>query len=336
MHIALCHDAIIPPKTYGGTERVIYWLAKALHELGHKTTVIAKAGSRVPFAQFVEFTAGKSLDELMPADVDVAHLWATPKQPPRAPFVVTIEGNGRFNEVFHPNTIFISESHAKNHGARHFVYNGADPNDFMCAKERDDYIVFLAKASWKVKNLTGAIAVARASGTRLEVLGSRNWPLQAQRWLPSLRGVRYHGMVDDAHKRKLLSRARALLFPVRWHEPFGIAVIEALFSGCPVFATPYGAMPELVTNQVGHLSPSGAELAWALKGAKYFDPFAVREYARERFDHLTMARSYLKYYERVIRTGHLGLPAAGGAPRANHEASLSSLLPWQPPLAKLG
>lgn len=336
MHIALCHDAVIPPKTYGGTERVIFWLAKALHELGHKTTLIAKAGSDVSFTQFIELTPGKTLDELLPNDVDVAHLWATPRKPPRKPFVVTIEGNGSYNELFHPNTIFISESHARNHGSRHFVYNGADPKDFYCSDARDDYIVFLAKASWKVKNLAGAVAVARASGTRLEVLGSRNWPLGAHRWLPSIRGVRYHGTVDDACKRRLLSRARALLFPVRWHEPFGIAVIEALLSGCPVFATPYGSMPEIVSKKVGVLSASGAELAWALQSAKQFNPLEIRKYATERFDHLGMARAYLNYYERVIRTGHLESPFAASPPRASRQAALKSLLPWQPPVAKLG
>lgn len=335
MHIALVHDALIPPPKYGGTERIIYWLAKALNRLGHRTTLLAREGSHVEGTRCIPWPADGNWEAALPTDVELLHLWATPGKVPAKPFLVTIEGNGQEGELFHPNTLFISRKHAENHGARRFVFNGIDPDDYVCAPRKEDYLVFLAKASWKVKNLEGAIAVARAAGMKLEVLGSRDWPLGAHRLLPRIRGVRYHGMVGDVEKREVLSRARALLFPVRWHEPFGIAITEALASGCAVLGTPYGSLPEIVTPDVGFLSASGRELVRALK-EKSFDPARCRARVHEGFTHLDMARSYLRIYEEVLTTGRVvdnsvdnstgprTLPACSGL-------SAKSLLPWEAP-----
>lgn len=267
----------------------------------------------------------EDLESILPNDVDVLHLWSTPRSAPRRPFLVTIEGNGQEGETFHPNTAFISRKHAENHGATEFVYNGLDTTAFEYDLERKDYAVFLAKASWSVKNLEGAIAIARAAKLRLEVLGSRDWPLGLQRRLPAIRGVKYRGMVGDAEKREVLRAARALLFPVRWHEPFGIAITEALASGCPVFGTPYGSLPEIVTPEVGVLSANGQELANALRSADKYDPSKCRARA-QAFDAAVMARAYLPLYERVRR----GEKLHSAAPRTKSIAGLSSknLLPW--------
>jgi glycosyltransferase involved in cell wall biosynthesis len=335
MHVAFVHDAIIPPPKYGGTERVIDWLVRALHRLGHRTTLLAAEGSSVPGSRVLALRRGVPIDEQLPADVDVIHLWGTPDPVPRSkPFLVTIEGNGRPGERFHPNTVFISKRHALNHGGSRYVFNGLDPEGFDCPDERDDYLVFLAKASWPVKNLEGAIAVARAAGARLEVLGSRDWPAGLHRLLPRVRGVRYHGMVGDAEKRQVLRRARALLFPVRWHEPFGIALTEALASGCPVLGTPYGSLPEIVTPDVGVLSADGQKLVEALRGPW---PFTARK-CRERvlsggLTHLAMAEAYVGYYERLMRTGSIAEPGepAPATVGGGEGLSAKSLLPWTQP-----
>jgi glycosyltransferase involved in cell wall biosynthesis len=331
MHIALVHDALIPPPKYGGTERIIAWLARALIKLGHKVTLVAREGSQIAGAGFVPHSP--DWESRLPAGVDAAHLWSTPGTPPRLPFLVTIEGNGQPGEVFHPNTLFISQRHAQNHGASRFVYNGIDPDDYRCEERRENYAVFLAKASWKVKNLDGAIAVARAAGMPLEVLGSRDWPLGIQRHLPRIRGVRYHGMVGDADKREILSRARALIFPVRWHEPFGIAITEALASGCFVLGTPYGSLPELVTPEVGFLSADGGQLAARLREPDRYKPAACRARVSRGLSDLDMARAYLPYYESVIKSGKLA-PDAVKAPATGaglEGLSASALLPWKDP-----
>ncbi|MBI3544046.1 MAG: glycosyltransferase [Deltaproteobacteria bacterium] len=333
MHVALCHDALIPPPKYGGTERIVYWLARALNRLGHQTTLVAREGSHVEGTRVIAAREHADWESLVPSDVDVLHLWSTPARPPKRPFVVTIEGNGQPGETFHPNTIFISRKHAENHGARHFVYNGIDVSSYECSPERDDYLVFLAKASWTVKNLEGARAVARAAGLKLEVLGSRDWPLGLQRYVPRA-GARFRGMVGDDVKRPLLARARGLLFPVRWHEPFGIAVAEALASGCPVFGTPYGSLPELVTPDVGVLSANGSDLVAALADTKRFSPERCRARVLDGLTDEAMARSYLRHYENVVQHGRLGDKSGDNSPRVPDGApglSSKSLLPWTSP-----
>jgi glycosyltransferase involved in cell wall biosynthesis len=155
--------------------------------------------------------------------------------------LLTVHGNGRPGQKFHPNTVFVSQKQAANHSSRHFVYHGLDPGAYAFSGKRENYAVFLAKARWQVKNFPGAVSVAQRAGTELHVLGSRNWPLNLRRLLPPIRGVRYCGMIGVAVKRDLPAEARCLIFPVRWHELFGISIIEALVSGAYVVATPYGS-----------------------------------------------------------------------------------------------
>lgn len=307
MRIALCHPARIPPHKYGGTERIVAWLAEALVHLGHTVTLVSGEGSEVKGTQWIQWPADGDWEAIVRDQVDLAHLWATPHRAPRIPYLVTIEGNGRPGESFLPNTVFISRRHAENHGATHWVYNGLDPAPYRWQEPKsEDTLVFLAKASWAVKNLPGAIAVARAAGMRLEVMGSRDWPFALHRWIPTVRGVHYRGMVDDIEKRDVLARARALLFPVRWDEPFGIAITEALASGCAVYGTPYGSLPEIVSPEVGMLSTSGADLVAALREGPRPSPADCRSRVEQVFSAEKMAREYAKLYEKVLTTGTLG------------------------------
>lgn len=331
MHIVLHHDATVPPRKYGGTERIVFWLAKGLVELGHEATLLVRKGSVLPAGSpnglhLVPLDpAQPSGEDRIPKGADILHLSATPSSPPKLPFIVTIHGNGRPGETFHPNTVFLSRAHAANHGSDTFVYNGIDPEEYPCDLERNDSLVFLAKASWKVKNLHGAIETARLAGLPLEVLGSRDWLKGLHRLLPRFGGVRYHGMVNDEEKRRILRKARALLFPVRWAEPFGIAVTEALASGCAVFGTPYGSLPEIVTPEVGLLSTSARELARAV-GKGGYSPERCRARVFQGFTHRQMAESYLRIYERVLTNGTLS--ESRRAPRSLFEGSPQNLLPW--------
>jgi glycosyltransferase involved in cell wall biosynthesis len=94
----------------------------------------------------------------------------------------------------------------------------------------------------------------------------------------------FHGMVDDCLKYKVMSKSKGLVFPVLWNEPFGLAIIESLFAGCPVFGTPYGSLPELVPSEVGFLSASSDELAEAMKDSQQWKPQVCRDYAVENFN----------------------------------------------------
>lgn len=335
MHVTLYKPGTIPipPKLYGGTERVIYWLGKALVELGHQVTLIANAQSHIPGAE-LRVVAGGEKDprawlRLVPDSTDMVHLWDTSEPDANKPFLVTVEGNGRSGQKFHPNTIFVSQRHAANHGSRHFVHNGLDPGEYAFSERREDYAVFLAKARWKVKNFPGAVAVARRAGVELRVLGSRNWPFDLQKLLPPIRGVHYHGMTGGAEKRDLLARARCLIFPARWEEPFGISLTEALVSGAYVVGTPYGSLPEIVTPEAGVLSATADELVEAVKNPQRFSPAACRDRVlRGGFTHLDMARKYLARYEQILTRGSLG-GASEPAPGTQPGFVAKHLLPWE-------
>ena len=106
-------------------------------------------------------------------------------------------------------------------------------------------------------------------------------------------------MVGGTQKTGLLNASRGLIFPVRWHEPFGLAVIESLYFGCPVFSTPYGALPELVPLHCGVLSAEANVLAEAVRGNR-FDARACHQHVVDHFSAERMARNYLRMYERVL------------------------------------
>jgi hypothetical protein len=315
MHITIYYPGKrpVPPPLYGGQQRAAHWLGKALLELGHQVTLIAHPASHLPGAELRPLPDPMARDNswlrLIPDATDMVHLYTPCQEPLPRPYVLTVAGNGRPGQRFPRNTIFLSRNHAAHHQSTHFVPNGLDVDEYRCGRERDNYAVFLAKASWDVKNLSGAIEVCRRAGVELHVIGSRNWPLGLHRLLPPFRGVHYHGTLGQEEKVPLLARARCLVFPVRWQEPFGIAVIEALASGCYVAATPYGSLPEIVTPETGVLSYRAADLAEAVRNPGRFDPETCRQSVIERkFTHLDMARGYLAYYERVLANGSLGEP----------------------------
>ena len=335
MHVTIYYPGRkpVPPPLYGGGQRVMYWLGKALVQLGHEVTLIAHPESHIPG---VELRPLRNLDpanddwkHLIPDSADILHLRRAPNTSLKKPFVVTVGGNGRPGQEFHPNTIFLSRSHAANHGSVHFVHNGIDQSEYDFSLERADYAVYLAKTSWDVKNLRGAVHVCRRAGIALHVMGSRNWPLNLHRLLPPIRRVYYHGMIAGKEKRDLLAQARCLVFPVRWHEPFGIALTEALVSGCYVAGTPYGSLPEIVTPAVGVLSTRAHDLVEAVKNPARFAPTICRSRVlQDGFTHLDMARKYLSYYEKVLVTGRLGEPGEP-QPRTKPGFFANQLLPWE-------
>ena len=333
MHIVLYKrgDTPTPPKLYGGAERFVYWLGKTLVEMGHQVTLIANEQSHIPGAELRAVPAAEDADpqaceRRVPASADIVHLWDYAKV--SKPFLVSVGGNGRPGEQLPANSVFVSRSNAANHGSRHFVYSAVIPEDYSCSEKREDYAVFLAKARWKAKNLHGAITVARRAGVELRVIGSRNWPFNLHRLLPSIRGVRYYGMIEDDEKRDLLSRARCLIFPVRWHEPFGLAITEALASGAYVAGTPYGSLPEIITPKVGALSVNADELAEAVKNPQRYYPRDCRDrVVRGGFTLLDAARKYVQYYERILSHGSLNEP--GEPPPATRPGFFAKqLLPW--------
>lgn len=327
MNILLVHQARIPVFAYGGTERVIWDLGKALVALGHTVRYLVPEGSQCDFAPVIPIRPGHPWAAQIPDDVDVVHFHFDPQQTIERPWLMTEHTNNALNPPLPLNTVFVSANHAQRYGSQAWVHNGLDwsqyPEPHLDPQRRGPRFHFLGKAAWRVKNVQGAIDVALRAGVELDVLGGERLNFKRGfRWTLSRR-IHFHGMVGGPAKFDLLQRSRGLVFPVRWHEPFGLAVIESLYMGAPVFGTPYGALPELVPGNVGVLSTHAQHLAEALQTQR-FDPFVCHDWARSRFNHMQMARHYLPFYERV----HAGEPLHAHPPQ---RTGAFKQLPWVAP-----
>jgi len=302
MHILLVYNGAVPVEKYGGTGRVVWYLGKELAALGHRVTFLTGAGSHSSFAGVIPWSPAKTLSEQIPEEVDIVHTHFPVNEELQKPLITTIHGNSREGTVYHRNTVFLSRDHASRHGSSRFVYNGLGQDELGMPdlNRKRNYMHFLGKAAWKVKNLKGAMSVATGSGNRLHVLGGYRLNLKmGLRFTPDPR-IRFDGMVGGEKKNKLLNGSKALLFPVRWHEPFGLALIESMYFGCPVIATPYGAIPEIVTPETGFLSANEAELISAAKNVGSFNPKWCHDYVCEHFSSEKMARSFVELYEEVL------------------------------------
>jgi glycosyltransferase involved in cell wall biosynthesis len=302
MHIVLVERSKLPALHYGGTERVVWWLAKGLHSAGHKVTLVAGKGSYCPYAKVLEWVDDATLSKQIPTDADLVHFHFPWKGELKKPYLFTVHGNGQPGQQFSINSIFVSENHAERHGATAFVYNGLDPADYPGFRDSKPagYMHFLGHAAWKVKNLKGAIEVTRLANQSLKVGGGYRLNLNMGiRFYPHTH-VRFWGMVGGEKKDRLLRNSRALVFPVRWHEPFGLAITESMLYGNPVFGTPYGSLPELVSREAGYLSDSASDLALALKEWPAFSRTKIKEWVLENATYESMTNKYLKHYTTVL------------------------------------
>ncbi len=302
MHVVLYHHARLPVRGYGGTERVVVWLARGLATLGHRVTLLGPRGSRVPEAELIALDPAAlrrpefDLAAHLPTGFDILHLHGPRRLPADVPHVFTLHGNSKPGVIRPPNTIFVGADHARRHGSSAFVHNGVDPGELVFRRVKGDYDLFLGRLHG-IKGYRWAIEGARASGRRLVLAGG---------WRPSLRrGVRFVGSVDGAAKAEWLAGARCLWMPARWDEPFGLTAVEALMSGTPVLGTRRGALPEVVTPDVGALGDSVAALAALAAGIERIDPMACRARAERYFGHLVMAERYLRMYQGYLRAGQL-------------------------------
>ena len=302
MKICIVHNNKIPVTLYGGIERVIWDLGFELAQMGHKITYLVPNGSQCPFAQVKFLNQELPLEQQIPADAELVHLHFQPDAEIQRPHLVTIHGNLPPETTFYPNTSFVSQNHAVRYGAEAFVYNGLRWEKYGGAelefKER--YVHFLGKAAWRVKNVKGAIQIAHANQIPIKILGGRRLNLKMGIRFTTSKWATFYGMVGGGQKLQLLRHSSALIFPVQWHEPFGLAIIESLYFGCPVVGTKYGALPELVPAEVGILSNSQEELIERFHEIYSFDRQRCHDYAVENFSALEMAKNYLELYSRIL------------------------------------
>ena len=304
LHILLIINSKLPVIKYGGTDRVVWALGKELAGMGHRVSFLAGEGSVSDFAQVKVLNLNLPLANQIPEDVDLVHSFIDIREELSKPFIFTQEGNSMQDRDFHINTIFVSRNHASRYGSESFVYNGMDLEEYGTPRfnvERK-YLHFLGKAAWSVKNVKGCISIAREAGIPLRVLGGTRVNLKMGIRITLDLNVRFEGMVGGAHKNRLINGSKALLFPVLWNEPFGIALTESLYFGCPVFGTPYGSLPEIVTPEFGFLSNNRLELIDALENVDSFDRKKCHEYVCDTFSARKMTQDYLPLYEKVLNS----------------------------------
>jgi len=303
MHILLVNPCHIPAATYGGTERVIWYLGRELVNMGHKVTYLVNKGSSCSFADVVFLDPATPVSAQIPTSVDVVHYNMTPPDETGKPYLVTMHGNRNDYGEFDINTVFVSRNHANRFNSDSFVYNGMDWDDYgkVQLDNKRDYFHFLGNAAWRVKNVKGAIKVISAvKGEKLKVLGGNRLNIKMGFRLTLNPSIQFCGMVGGPEKLSLLQGSKGLVFPVRWQEPFGLAITESLYFGCPVLGTPYGSLPELVPSDVGFLSNNSQELADAVRDIDIYSRKRCHEYAVDIFNSRKMAEAYLEKYTAIL------------------------------------
>lgn len=319
MHILLLHPSIIPPKGYGGLQRILFWLAQSLAASGHKVTVMAAADSTIdkliPGVKLIPFDLkGSDYRTLIPRDVDVIHFFHSPPADmlPNKPYIVRIGGNDRGNNhVFVPNTVFVSRSHARNHNASLFVYNGIPKENYPVSLDKQGYMLFLAKLGWRLKNARTAINLSLDSGMPLTLTGGKMWREHKVWGMWLLRRFFSAGIISNAGivsgdvKLRLLQNASALFYLVNWHEPCANAVNEALSCGTPILVTPNGALPEYIEDgKNGFIVSNYREALEAIYKLKNMSDKELRDMSQYAHDTVysveNMTNDYIRLYEIVM------------------------------------
>ena len=301
MKIVFQANQELPIIGYGGTERIIFWLMCHLKELGHQPVLIGNPKSKVEDygIELIPYDpkSTSNWESLVPKDTDIIHLGYNYEfQEIDTPALFTVHGNGQIGEKFPLNSVFVSKKHALNHQSNSFIYNGINFDEYPLTTMKKiswNNFLFLAKASWRIKNLKSCLKAVKKAKKSLNIVGGKSW-------LPS-RYVTNYGFQGGAKKNEIIQQSDALLFPVKWEEPFGLAIIEAMGFGLPVIGTTFGSLPELIPDFAGVTCHSENEfLDIVAHKPKDFDSTKIISYARDTFNSRIMAENYLVIYEKVL------------------------------------
>ncbi|HVH62953.1 MAG TPA: glycosyltransferase family 4 protein, partial [Candidatus Dormibacteraeota bacterium] len=237
---------------------------------------------------------------------------------PQAPVIATLHGalrepEGEFLAAVDRQVHLVAISRAQQAMVagvewRGVVYNAIDSHQYQRVTdpaEKEDYLVELARIN-PDKGQHLAIELAERLNTRLVLAGKIDTDATEyfdQQIKPHINGrVTWREDVSGKEKAELLAKARALIFPIQWEEPFGLAMVEAMVSGTPVIATPHGAAPELVKAGVtGWLAADVDQMADAYQKLREIDLKRCAEEASRRFGPEQMADGYERVYDRAIQ-----------------------------------
>lgn len=187
------------------------------------------------------------------------------------------------------------------------VYNGLRVDDWPFSTEKDDYVLFLGRFAAN-KGADLAVRAAHQARIALVLAGKCAEPPEKayfRNTVEPMLGDNDHlfGQADAISKRKLLAKARCLIFPVQWEEPFGMVMIEAMACGTPVVALRRGAVPEVVVEGVtGFTCDDPGDLADLIQQAATIDPAACRRHVEANFSDEQLGSGYERVYRRVLHT----------------------------------
>ncbi|MBO9541595.1 glycosyltransferase family 4 protein [bacterium] len=329
----------IPPEGYGGTELVVAMLADGLVARGHRVVLFASGDSRTtaelralhPRAltplgydtkeKYLPLEARHAEWSLAQAsDLDLIHDHTKTQGVLRAasvsvPVVTTIHNDftpeRRTTYLAHAKHryVSISKAQASRLDALNYVgtvYNGIDLSAQRPRARKEDFLLFLGRLC-EAKGTHTAIALAQRLDLPL-VLAGKVDPVDREYFeaqvAPHLSDpkIRFVGEVHGAAKWDLLSRARCLVFPIQWAEPFGLVMIEAMACGTPVVATRYGSVPEVVEPMVsGWIADDFEGLVEGVSRAAHIPATSCRGWVEARFSAEAMVEGYLSVYERILR-----------------------------------
>jgi glycosyltransferase involved in cell wall biosynthesis len=338
MHIAQIAPLAesVPPKLYGGTERVVAWLVDELVDLGHRVTLFASGDSttranlhpvwpralrlgrprtdpNLACALLLEAILRRAEEfDVIHSHIDWLHLPVLTRL--GIPFVTTMQGRLDLPGIPEalrefPGASFVSISDNQRAPVKEAnwcgtVYHGLPAGQFRPSYASGSYLAFLGRLT-PDKGPEDAIRIARAAGMPLRIAAKVPRGETAyfkQHIEPHIDGmdVQLIGEVDERGKQPFLSEAAALLFPIKWPEPFGLVMIEAMACGTPVIAYRAGSVPEVLDEGVtGFIVDGEDEALHAVKNLARMDRRAVRARFEERFTSDRMARAYVRHYQRL-------------------------------------
>jgi glycosyltransferase involved in cell wall biosynthesis len=341
----------VPPKLYGGTERVVSYLTEELVRQGHEVTLFASGDSRTrarlvpvcPKALWRDESCRETLPhhlrqlELVFRDVsrfdiihfhgDYLHFPLLRRHP--CPSVTTLHGRVHLPDLFpllseYAEVPLVSISYDQRRPLpeanwQATVYHGLPRDLHTFRQQPGDYLAFLGRISPE-KRLDRAIAIARQAGLPLRV-AAKVYPEERDYFKRTIEPlldasrewVEFLGEVGGRKKDEFLGNARALLFPIDWSEPFGLVMIEAMACGTPVIAWRNGAVPEVMEDGVtGFVVDSIEEAVLAVGRVPSLSRPACRRIFEERFDAARMTRDYVDTYRRLVASA--GEPTHLGHP----------------------
>ncbi|WP_353720242.1 glycosyltransferase family 4 protein [Dyadobacter sp. 676] len=331
----------VPPKLYGGTERVVSYLTEELVNHGHDVTLFAAGDSETraklvspvgsalrldpsvtdPIAfhiiqmQDVADLAGEF--DVLHFHTDYFHFPFTSTLP--KPVLTTLHGRLDLPELQHiyrrfnrQNVVSISNHQRLPLPNAHWldtVYHGLPGQLYKPGRGDGDYVAFIGRIS-REKRPDRAIEIAGRAGMKLKIAAKidkadRQYYESTIRPLLQQPHVEFIGEIGEDLKGPFLGRAKALLFPIDWPEPFGMVMIEAMACGTPVIAFRNGSVPEVLQDGVnGFIVDSVEEAVAALDRIDLIDRREVRRCFEERFTAGVMTANYERIYARLLAKQH--------------------------------